>query len=219
MRTRLGVLAMCAVAQLVPLAQAREDSWLGWPLERAQAVGRAAYVQGRVGGLFDTRILKTESAYNYKLAATWLHPMAIRATARVRQLTSGITEGETRAAVDEAEQLIAGRTVVMVEVDPREGSGVIPLEWSAFLQALGPGDVRGGQGRGTLVPALRDVPALQGVLRRNYDYDRFWLTFPLALENGEPLLPRTATHVELIVRIAGKEGRVRWPLPSWLPAA
>ena len=219
MSSRLPILAFCALAHLVVLAQVRDDSWVGWPMERAQAVGRAAYVQGRVGGLFDTRILKTETAYNYKLAATWLHPMAIRATARVRQLTSGISDSETRAAVDEAEQLIAGRTAIMVEVDPREGSGVIPLEWSAFLQPVGPGEVRRVQSRGTLVPSLREVPCLQGVLRRNYDYDRFWLTFPLALDNGEPLLPRSATHVELVVRIAGKEGRVRWPLPGWLPGA
>ena len=39
---------------------------------RAQAIGKAAYVQGRVGGIFDTRILKTERSYNYKLAATWM---------------------------------------------------------------------------------------------------------------------------------------------------
>jgi hypothetical protein len=205
------------LAPLLGLAQGREESWLAWPMERAQAVGRAAYVQGRVGGFFDTRILKTESAYNYKLAATWLHPMAIRATARVRQLTIGISDSETRAAVEEAEASAVGKTVVMVEIDPREGSGVIPLEWSAFLRAVGPGETRGAQSRGTLVSALRDVPALQGVLRRNYDYDRFWLTFPLTLENGEPVLPRSASHAELVVRISGKEGRVKWPLPGWMP--
>jgi hypothetical protein len=219
MRWPVCVVAIGALAPLLGLAQGRDDSWMVWPMERAQAVGRAAYVQGRVGGFFDTRILQTESAYNYKLAATWFHPLAIRATARVRQLTVGMSDGETRAAVDEAEELARGLTVVMVEVDPREGSGVIPLEWSAFLQPVGPGNQRGTPGRGTLVLAMRDVPAFQGVLRRNYDYDRFWLTFPLSHENGEPLLPRGATHAELVVRISGKEGRVRWPLPGWMPGA
>ncbi len=31
---------------------------------------RAAYADGRVGGWLDTRILSTDRAYNYKLAAT-----------------------------------------------------------------------------------------------------------------------------------------------------
>jgi hypothetical protein len=216
-RWRLQVLMIGVLTPILGIAQGKDESWLAWPMERAQAVGRAAYVQGRVGGFFDTRMLKTEGAYNYKLAATWLHPMAIRATARVRQLTSGISDSETRASVEEAEALLIGRTAVLVEVDPREGSGVIPLEWSAFLRAVGPGEALGVQSRGTLVASLRDVPALQGVLRRNYDYDRFWLTFPLVQENGDPILPRTATHAELVVRIAGKEGRVKWPLPAWLP--
>jgi len=211
---RLLIAVALGVLPAMLVAQTADDAWLSWPLERAQAVGKSAYVQGRVGGWFDTRILKTESAYNYKLAATWLHPSAIRATARVRQLTTGMSESETRAAVAEAEEVGAGQTIVMVEVDPREGSGVIPLEWSAFLQAIGPGDKRGAPSRGVLASELRDVPALQGVLRRNYDYDRFWLKFPLKQATGEPVLPRDATHAELVVRIAGKEGRVRWPMPE-----
>jgi hypothetical protein len=217
MNAQLRCLVLAGLVPMFGLAQGRDESWLTWPPERALAVGRAAHVQGRVGGFFDTRLLKTESAYNYKLAATWLHPLAIRATARTRQIMSGLSESETTAAVAEAEELIPGRTVVMVEIDPREGSGVIPLEWSAFLQPVGPGDLRGTPGRGTLAPTFREVPAFQGVLRRNYDYDRFWLAFPLTHENGEPVLPRSATHVELVVRIAGKEGRVRWPMPAWMP--
>jgi hypothetical protein len=215
----LGAALVVAAGVLVSAGQGRDDAWTAWSMDRAQAVGRAGYVQGRVGGWFDTRLLKTESAYNYKLAATWMHPAVVRATARVRQLTNGMTESEARAAVTEAEQAVTGRTVVMVEVDPREGSGVIPLEWSATLQPIGPGEARGAAVRGALEQALRDVPAFQGVLRRNYDYDRFWLTFPLAHESGEPLLPRTATHAELVVRISGKEGRVRWPVPEWRPGS
>lgn len=143
-------------------------------MARAQAVGEAAYVQGRVGGWFDTRILKTESAYNYKLAATWFHPSVIRAIARVRQLTNGMSEGEARAAVTEAEDVSVGHTIVMVEVDPREWSGVVPLEWSAFLQPVGADETRGTPSRGVIASEMRDVPAFQGVLPRNYDYDRFW---------------------------------------------
>ncbi len=214
---RLAIAAALATLPVMLFAQGADEAWLSWAMERAQAVGKAAYVQGRVGGWFDTRILKTESAYNYKLAATWLHPSAIRATARVRQLSTGMSDTEARAAVAEAEEISKGQAVVMVEVDPREGSGVIPLEWSAFLQPIGPGETRGTPSRGVLASELRDVPAFQGVLRRNYDYDRFWLTFPLQHATGEPVLPRTATHAELVVRISGKEGRVKWPMPA-LPA-
>jgi hypothetical protein len=214
MRQRLAIAVTVGLLPSLLAAQGTGDAWLSWTLERAQAVGKSAYVQGRVGGWFDTRILKTESAYNYKLAATWFHSSAIRATARVRQLTAGMTESEARAAVAEAEEVGAGHTIVMVEVDPREGSGVIPLEWTAFLQPVGPDDRRGAPSRGVLASDLREVPALQGVLRRNYDYDRFWLKFPLTHATGEPVFPGNAIHAELVVRISGKEGRVRWPMPG-----
>ena len=77
----------------------------------------------------------------------------------------------------------AGDTIIMVEIDPREGSGVIPNDWTAFLQVKGrPERVV----RGRVEPRLRDVPALAGVLRRNYDYDRFWMVFPLQTDDGQP---------------------------------
>ncbi|HEX6163515.1 MAG TPA: hypothetical protein VFZ31_09125 [Vicinamibacterales bacterium] len=99
--------------------QAADEAWLQWSASRAQAVGKAAYVQGRVGGIFDTRLLKTERSYNYKLAATWMTPDVIRAAARTAQLSERLTDDQTRALVAEAEK--AGDTVVMVEIDPREG--------------------------------------------------------------------------------------------------
>ena len=55
------------------------DDWLRWPAARAQGIGKAAYVKGRVGGILDTRLLKTERSYNYKLGATWMTPDVIRA--------------------------------------------------------------------------------------------------------------------------------------------
>ena len=65
-----------------------DETYLRWTANQAEAVGSNAYRKGRVGGVFDTRILKTERAYNYKLAATWLTPDVIRATARLLQLRS-----------------------------------------------------------------------------------------------------------------------------------
>jgi len=79
------------------------------------------YEEGRVGGIFDTRILSTNRSYNYKLAAT---------------------------------------------------------------------------------------------LRRNFDYDRFWVVFPLTHADGTPVLPPDVREAELVVRIYEKEGRVRWSVPD-----
>jgi hypothetical protein len=196
------------------LAGAAGDEYLKWTAKQAEAIGMQAYQRGRVGGFFDTRLLKTERSYNYKLAATWLSTEVIQATARLLQLRSGLSDAEARALVAEA-RTIAG-TVVMIEIDPREGSGVIPGDWTAFLQPKG----RPEQAvRGTPGPQLREVKALSGVIRRNYDYDRFWMIFPLTRADGSPLFDGTDRFAELVVRIADKEGRVEWPVPGSVTGA
>lgn len=185
-----------------------DDEYLRWSAAHAETVGRNAYQRGRVGGIFDMRMLKTERSYNYKLAATWMTPEVIRATARVLQLRSRLSDDETRALVAEAEAV--GGIVVMVEIDPREGSGVIPNDWEAFLQ---PKDSPDRAVRGVINPKLRDVKALAGVLRRNYDYDRFWVVFDASSDSRFTASDQSA---ELVVRIYDKEGRVDWPVPpSW----
>jgi len=201
---------VAALVGVLGTHQGADDAWLSWTASQAQGIGKAAYVQGRVGGIFDTRLLKTERSYNYKLAATWMTPDVIRAAARTLQLAQRLSDGEAKALVAEAEA--ASGTVVMVEIDPREGSGVIPDDWSAFLGPAGEG--REGSGvRGENTPKLRDVKALSGVLRRNYDYDRFWVVFPLRRSDGPPLFAPGVTQAELVVRIADREGRVKWPIP------
>ncbi len=205
------VVAVVSLIALLGNAQGTDDSWLSWTAARAQGIGKAAYVQGRVGGIFDTRLLKTERSYNYKLAATWMTADVIRATARTLQLSQRLSDTEAKVLVAEAEA--AGDTVVMVEIDPREGSGVIPNDWSAFLQTATEGGANARAVRGENTPKLRDVKALAGVLRRNYDYDRFWMVFPLKAPDGKPLFAQDATHAELVVRIADREGRVKWPIP------
>ena len=207
-------LALCvalAAGTMLSAAQGADDSWLSWSAKRAESTGKEAYVQGRVGGMFDTRILRTESSYNYKLAATWLSPEVIRASARFHQLTNRLSDDETKALVREAEA--AGDTVIMVEIDPREGSGEIPTDWAAFLQTRVEDGVTARAVRGVDTPKLREAKALAGVMRRNYDYDRFWVVFPLTHPDGKPLFLPGDTQAELIVRIAGKEGRVRWSIP------
>ena len=195
------------------VAQPGADLYLSWSDKQAETVGLQMYKKGRVGGVFDLRVLKTERSYNYKLAATWLTPEAIRATARLAQLRSRMSAEDTRALVVEAEK--AADTVVIVEIDPREGSGVIPNDWQAFLQPKGRPDAAVA---GIRSPSLRDVRALAGVVRRNYDYDRFWVTFPLKTA-AQPLFAPGDQEAELVVRIYDKEGHVEWPIPPSMRAA
>ena len=184
-----------------------DEAYLRWTAKQVETVGKAGYQRGRVGGIFDTRLLSTDRSYNYKLAATWMTADVVRATARMLQLRSRLSDDETRALVAEA-AAVPG-TVIIVEIDPREGSGVIPQDWEALLQPKGRPD---RAVRGTLQPHLRDMKALAGVLRRNYDYDRFWMTFPLE-RDGTAIIGPSDTAAELIVRILDKEGRVEWPIP------
>ena len=187
------------------------EEYLGWASSRAKAIGLAMRSPGRVGAFFDFRVRHTEKSYNYKLRATWLTPEVIRAGARLKQLREGLSEGQARALVADAEA--AADTVVQVEIDPREGSGVIPLDWVAFLGPKGLPSEAPGRVRGVSDPKLRNLPALAGVVERDYDYDVFWVPFALRREGGTPLFEDSTAEAELIVRVHEKEGRVAWPIP------
>jgi hypothetical protein len=202
--------AATAVAYLATLASGvrAQAEYSTWSAKQATAIGAGAHVQGRVGGLFDRRVLKTERAQNYKLAATWMTPSVIRASARRIQLAERLSDQQTAALIAEAEA--QSGTAVMVEIDPREGSGVIPNDWVAFFEPITNG-THGKPVRGVDTPKLRDVKALAGVLRRNYDYDRFWVVFPLKHDDGEAVLPANFSEAQLTVRIYDREGTVRWP--------
>ena len=105
-----------ALAGSVLSGAATDDAYLGWSSKQAEAIGTQAYKRGRVGGLWDGRLLKTERSYNYKLAATWLTSDVIRATARLMQLTSRLSPAETQALVAEAEAIPG--TVILDTVIP-----------------------------------------------------------------------------------------------------
>jgi len=150
-------LCLAAAVSFVPLAGPQDrpggrESYLTWNAKQAEDVGRSMYQTGRVGGFWDTRMLKTERSYNYKLAATWLTPDVIKATARLAQLRRRLSDDETRSLV--ADALGAGDTVAMVEIDPREGSGVIPLDWESFLQPAGATDRASADMRRRISPDL-----------------------------------------------------------------
>lgn len=205
------VTAAVAVAQAVPAANPAEEVYLQWSASQADSIGKSGIESGKVGSGWNGRLLKTERAINFKIRATWFTPEVIRASARHAQLRNRLSDDETRALVREAEN--AGPTVVMVEIDPNEGSGVIPSDWEAFLQPKGASDSVSGV-RGVDTPDLRKLQALQGVTQRNYDYDRFWVVFPLLRSDGKPLFPDTISGAELVVRIRDKEGKVSWRVPD-----
>src|SRR5687767_2273889 len=133
-----------------------DDSYLDWTDQHCANIGNAMTAKGRVGGFYwGMRIRHTERSYNYKLRATCFTPELIRATARLEKRRNRLTDEQTRALVSEAESV--GDTVILVEIDPSQGSGVIPLEWQAYLQPKGlkEGDVRAVSGINT--PSLRKV--------------------------------------------------------------
>lgn len=211
-----GRFASIAVAALLSTANGHAqapstDAYLNWTAKQASEIGKTMRASGRVGGAFDLRVVHTERAYNYKLRATWLTPEAIRASARVVQLAERLSDEHVRALVVEAEA--AGDTVVMVEIDPREGSGVIPNDWTALLQPKRPAEPPVAA-RGTFNPRLRAAKALSGVVRRDYDYDIFWVVFALVDEAAQPIFTQAGEEAELVVRIYNKEGRVSWRVPA-----
>jgi hypothetical protein len=192
--------------------QSEPGEYLHWTSERALQVGRAMRGDGRVGGALDLRVLRTERSYNYKLRATWMTPDVIRATARLTQLSQRLTDEETIALVREAEA--AGDLIVLMEIDPREGSGVVPLDVVVLMQPKGARDDDERTIRGRIAPALRNTRALAGVFRRDYAYEQFWVVFPLDEARRAAIFAPSLTEVEFLVRIYDKEGRVSWPIPA-----
>lgn len=203
----LTVLASCCYASISAVTL-QEEEYLTWTEKKVEAMGNIMRAKGRTGA--GQGLIHTERATSYKLRATWLTPEVIRAAARKEQIKNRLTDDKTRALVAEAEE--AGDTVVLVEIDPNEGSGVVPLDWAAFLrEKRSKGSV---QVAGVNTPRLREARALAGVGQRDYDYDIFWMVFPLVAEGGRPVFSESAAEAELVVRIHGKEGTVSWAIPA-----
>jgi len=191
-----------------------EDDFLHWGAKQAKAIALATRVNGQVGGSFDLRVVGTDRSYNYKLRATWMTPQVIRAVARLQQLAKALTDDETRKLVADAEAV--GEIVIQVEIDPREGSGVIPNDW---VTLLGPRAEKGTISRalrGISNQKLRNLPALAGGVPRDYSYEVFWVVFPAKGDDGQPLFAPADKEAELSVRIHSKLGKVRWPVPDYV---
>ena len=190
------------------------EEYLTWSADQAVSIGKSGRVSGRVGGAFDLRLIHTEHSYNYKLRATLMTPDVIRATARLEQLRLHLTDDQTRSLVKEAEQV--NGLVALVEIDAREGSGVIPLDWRSSLQPTGSKSDSPNSVSGTGEPSLRNVKALSGVARRDYAYDIFWVVFPVSNSEGKPIWEHAPDSIDLVVGIYNKEGRVTWPVSNSL---
>jgi hypothetical protein len=193
-----------------PQPMLNQEDYLSWTADQANNIGKSWRVNGRVGGAFDLRVIHTEHSYNYKLRATLMTPEVVRATARLEQLRLRLTDDETRELVREAES--TNGLVAMVEIDAREGSGVIPLDWRSSLRPGGAKENSPSVINGTSVPALRQVKALAGVARRDYAYDIFWIVVPMTNRDGELIWEALPDTIELVVGIYNKEGRVTWPV-------
>ncbi len=62
---------------------------------------------------------------------------------------------------------------------------------------------------------MKQFSALAGIGKRDYDYEAFWVVFPLVDPGGgKPLFPHGTREVELVVRIGRQEGRVAWQIPD-----
>lgn len=205
---KLGLVLWIAAAVL----HGGENEFLRWDASRATAIAAALRANGDVGRNLDLRVIRTDRSINYKLRATWLTPDAIRSCARLEQLRKTLTDEETLKLVCDAEA--AGDTVILVEIDPREGSGVIPGDWTATLSPRSDSSVPPRLSRGVSNPGLRKFPALSGFARRDYAYDIFWVIFSLRTADGEPLFQPEDREAELAVRIYDKVGKVRWQIPG-----
>lgn len=203
----LRLVAAAAVLAALAASPAAQEDWIGWSAQHAERISRSTVADGRIAG--GRRLLNTESAFRYKVIATWFTPDILRATAKTIQIRKRLTNQDAQALVAAAER--PNSTVIMIELDPDEGSGVIPTDWEAFLQPRNNAD---RAVRGTKAPQLRDVVALAGTSPRNYDYDRFWMIFALTTDSGERLFANTDREAELVIRINDREGTVRWPILS-----
>ena len=186
----------------------QKEEYLSWTAKEATKNGRKWRVAGRVGWAHIKWELFYSGVHWYDLRATLMTPEAIRATARLEQLNKHLTDAETRELVAEAEK--TGGLVAYIEINPREGSGVIPLDWVATLRPKGAKDDSPLAIVGTNTPSLHHVQALKRVGPRDYLYDVFWVVFPMRDKQGKLIWENPPNEIELLVRIGERKGRVSW---------
>ena len=217
-----GTLAILVFAVLPLWSQSNNalpghsEEYLTWSFKQAEKIGQSTVKEGRSGSSFDFRIMGQDKAFTYQVRATVFTPEVIRAAARFEQVANRLSADDARALVAEAEA--AGDLVMMIEIDPAEGSGVVPLDWRVFLQPAGFKPGEDGAVAGVKSPHLRNVKVFRGVTKRDYEYDVFWVVFPLIDDNKGPLFDDLVQSFELMVGIYKKEGKITWPISPSLRA-
>ena len=208
--------AASAWAQISTGAPTLTENYLTWDLKQAEKIGQSTVKEGRSGSSFDFRLMGQDKAFTYQVRATVFTPEVIRAAARAEQIRNRLNAEDARALVAEAEA--AGDLVMMIEIDPAEGSGVVPLDWRVFLQPGGFVPGSDGAVAGAKAPHLRNMKVFRGVAKRDYEYDVFWVIFPLVDKNKRPILNDAVNSFELMVGIYKKEGKITWPISPSLRA-
>jgi hypothetical protein len=186
-------------------------SYLNWTQKQANDVGKSMRASGRVAGT-GRGIFNTEKSLSYKIRVTWISQEVIQAAARLQQIRSRLSDGETKEIVSKAEHIKG--IAFLIEIDPDEGSGVVPSDWEAFLQPKRLEHGRNDAVAGINNPALLNELAFSGVFPRDYNYDVYWVVFPLCTKEGKPLFTDADKEAELIVRIERKEGKIKFLIPE-----
>ena len=199
--TLILLLSLCFISS------AQQTDYLSWTSKQAFNIGTKWRVAGRAGWGSRLDLFSSDACF-YDVRATLMTPEAIRAAARLEQLRRHFTDAETHELVMEAEK-VAG-LVAIIEINPREGSGIVPLNWHATLQPKGAKEDSPLAIAGINNPELRSVRALTTVASRNYDYDVFWVVFPMKDRQGKLIWETPPDKIEIVIDIRGKQGRMSW---------
>lgn len=208
----LAIVNINISSQTAPTSATPSEDYLQWDLKKAESIGQSTIKKGSSGNSFDLRIMDQDKSFKYQLRATVFTPDVIRGSARALQIRNRLSAEETRLLVKEAED--AGDLVIMIEIDPAEGSGVVPLDWRVFLQPAGFKPGNDGAVAGIKSPQLKNVKVLRGTKNRDYEYDVFWVVFPLVNDKGVPVFSDAVQSFELFVGIYKKEGKITWQIPA-----
>jgi hypothetical protein len=165
----------------------------------------------QTGGSLDLRVIRTERSY--KLRTTLLAPEVIRATTRLAQITEGLFDLHTRALVVDAEA--AQGRAVLVELEAREGSGLIPLVWTALLQLHSEGVEASGSVRGTSIPECGMFgrwPAVSSANTQTGSLGRSFFCTPMMAGRSSPRqMARLNLWFGSIARLEKSDGRYQDP--------
>jgi hypothetical protein len=183
--------------------------FLRWSEADARRVVQGARQTGTAGSrLWDGRVKDTHRSSRYKVRAILWTPRALRAAARLVQLRERLSNAETLALLAAVES--RPLHVASIEIDPIEGSGVLPHDETRFFLQR-PGD-ESASVRAVEATDITGLPLFHKFEKRDWAYELLVTAFPRALESGEPLAAAGAAALELVVEIGGKGEHLSFPL-------